>query len=480
MQFALRHPRKPAASPPCRSVALALIASLVLAGCTSFSKDHGFDEVASITRDKLGKEVRWTKTEEDRKAVAEQVQTLLKQPLSADAAVQVALLNNRRLQTAFEELGISEADLVQAGRLPNPRFSMLYARNNGDYKIEQSFTFNVFSLLTMPRAVEIEKRHLAETQREVALEVLRLASETRKAYYTAVAADESVRYMQQVSVAAEASAELAKKMEQAGNYSRLDRAREQGFYADAALGKARALQAQAIAHERLTRLLGVWGEDTHYQLPTRLPDLPEHAQALPQIERTAMTQRLDLQAMKARTEALSKQLGLTKVTRVIDVLELGPARVLEGRRSEPYKKGFEIAFEVPLFDWGGAKVARAESIYMQSVNTLSAAAIEARSEVRESYFRYRSSYDIAKHYRDEIVPIRKRILDENQLRYNGMLVSVFDLLAEARAQVSSVDRYIASLRDFWLAQSDMEMSLVGKPAFSDLPGVMASDARADE
>ena len=184
-----------------------------------------------------------------------------------------------------------------------------------------------------------------------------------------------------------------------------------------------------------------------------------------------MEQRLDLQAMKARTDALSKQLGLTKVTRFIDVLELGPARVLEGRRSEPYKKGFEIAFEVPLFDWGSARVARAEAIYMQSVNELAAAAIDARSEVRESYFRYRSQYDIARHYRDEVVPIRKRILEENQLRYNGMLVSVFDLLAEARSQVASVNSYIESLRDFWLAQADMEMALIGKPTFADIASV---------
>jgi outer membrane protein TolC len=212
----------------------------------------------------------------------------------------------------------------------------------------------------------------------------------------------------------------------------------------------------------------VWGDDTRYQLPERLPDLPKTPDELPDIERTAMQQRLDLQAMKTRTDGLSKQLGLTKVTRFIDVLELGPARVLEGRRSEPYKKGFEIAFEVPLFDWGSSRVARAEAIYMQSVNELAAVAVDARSEVRESYFRYRSNYDIAKHYRDEIVPIRKRILDENQLRYNGMLVSVFDLLSEARSQVVSVNSYIESLRDFWLAQSDMEMSLIGKPTFADI------------
>jgi outer membrane protein TolC len=471
MHLAVMHHSK-----PLTRTFVMVLAAWLLAGCSTFSKDGGFEAVQSSTRDKLGKDVRWAKTAQDQDTIGEQVRTLLQKPLSVDDAVQVALLNNRSLQAEFYELGISEADLVQAGRLPNPRFAMLYARNNGDYKIEQSFTFNVFSLLTMPRAVEIEKRRFAETQKQVSLEVMRLASETRKAYFTAVAADETVRYMQQVSTAAEASAQLAGKMAQAGNFSQLDRAREQGFYADAALGQARALQARTIAHERLNRLLGVWGDDTRYQLPERLPDLPRAPDDLPDIEKTAMEQRLDLQAMKTRTDALSKQLGLTKVTRFIDVLELGPARVLEGRRSEPYKKGFEIAFEVPLFDWGSSRVARAEAIYMQSVNELAATAVDARSEVRESYFRYRSNYDIARHYRDEIVPIRKRILDENQLRYNGMLVSVFDLLSEARAQVASVNSYIESLRDFWLAQSDMEMSLIGKPTFAEIDTIGMREA----
>lgn len=344
---------------------------------------------------------------------------------------------------------------------------MLYGRNSGDYKIEQSFTFNIFSLLTMPRAVEIEKRRFEETQKKISERVLRLANETRKAYITALAAKQSIQYMQQVKNAAEASSELARKMAVAGNFNKLDQAREQSFYADAALGLARALQAKTVATERLTRFMSLWGINVHYQLPERLPDLPAKAEELPEIEKFAMEQRLDLQSMKLRTEALATQLGLTKTTRFINVLELGPARVLEGDRGDPYKKGFEIAFEVPIFDWGAARVGRAESIYMQSVNQLSAAAIDARSEVRESYFRYRSSYDIARHYRDEIVPLLKRILEENQLRYNGMLVSVFDLLAEARSQVVSVNSYIESLRDFWLAQSNMEMSLIGKPSFSE-------------
>ncbi|MCB4810290.1 TolC family protein [Methylovorus menthalis] len=441
-----------------------LVLVSLLPGCATFSRDGGFDQVASTVKSRTGKDIRWVKSEDERHALDERIAQLLQQPLGVDDAVQIALLNNRGLQASYAELGISEADLVQAGRLPNPRFSMLRASRDGEYKIEQALTFNIFSLVTMPKATAIERRRFEQTQRQVSLEVLRLANDTRKAYFTALAATQSERYMQQVTRAAETSATLAQRMKQAGNWSTLDEAREQGFYADATVGAARARQASVQATEQLTRLMGL--DHAQYKLPERMPDLPGQMAEAGSLEQTAMQQRMDLQMMKLQTEALAGQLGLTKTTRFINVLELGPARVLEGRRSDPYKNGVEISLEIPLFDWGSARVARAESTYMQAVNLLAQTAVEARSQVREGYGRYRASYDIARSYRDNVVPIRQKIAEENQLRYNGMLVSVFDLLADARAQIASVNSYIEALRDFWLAQSDMEMSLIGKPDFS--------------
>lgn len=445
-----------------------LLLVIGLSGCTTFSRDGGFNSVQDITKERIGKDVQWLKSDEDRQKAQSTVDELLKHPLTVDDAVQVALLNNQGLQADFYELGISEADFVQAGKLPNPRFSMLYAKNGGDYKIEQVITFNILSLLTRPKAQQIERQLFERTQKQTALDVLRLANDTRKAYFRAIAADQSLRYMQQVRASAEASAELAKQMVQAGNWSKLDQAREQGFYADAALGLARAEQMGISTREDLTRLMGLWGNSTQFTLPERLPDLPETIDDLPNIEQTAMDGRLDLQLMRMQTEALANQLGFTKSTRLINVLELGPARVLEGPRSEPYKNGFEIAFEIPIFDWGTARVAKAEAIYMQAINRVAATAVNARSEVRQSYQLYRSNYDIAKRYRDEVVPTRMRISDESQLRYNGMLISVFDLLADARTQITSINSYIESLRDFWLSKSDLDMSLIGKPSFTSL------------
>jgi outer membrane protein TolC len=439
------------------------LSALALAGCASFSADGGLGAVEQAAQQRIGKELKWVKTDADQATIDARVHELLQKPLSIEDAVQIALLNNRGLQAAFYELGIAEADLVQAGRLPNPRFSMLRARNGDDYKIEQMLTVNVFSLVTMPLTTQMERRRFEATQRAITLEVLRLAAETRKAYILAVAGEENVHYMGKVKEVADASAELGRRMAQVGNWSKLSQAREQGFYADAALNLARAVHNQAGTRERLTRLMGLWGAATQFTLPERLPDLPNAADELPDIEQRAMGQRLDVQSMRLETDALAKNLGLGKTTRFINALEFGPARVLEGARSDPYKKGYELSLEIPIFDWGTARVAKAEALYMQSVNRLAEAAINARSEVRESYQGYRLAHDIAKHYRDEIVPIRKRIADENLLRYNGMLIGVFELLADAREQIASVNGYIDALRDFWLAKVNLDMALIGKP-----------------
>jgi outer membrane protein TolC len=452
---------------------IATSAALIgVGGCASFSADGGFAAVERAAKDRLGKDVVWSRTAAERERIEQRVTELLGQPLSADAAVQLALLNNRGLQAAMFELGITEADVVQAGRLPNPGFTFARLERGSEVELERSFHFNLARLLVMPAINRLEAQRLAQAQGNVAAAVLTLAADTRKAWVQAVAAVESVRYTQQVMQAAEAGAQLARRMAQVGNFNKLQQAREEGFYADAALNLARATQLQQATRERLTRLLGLWGAQAAFQLPERLPDLPKEANELPDIERLAIAQRLDVQAARDAAEQTARQLGLTRATRFINVLELGIQR--NGSNQQPTQRGYEITLELPLFDWGDARVARAQSVYMQSLQRAADTAINARSEVREAYGAYHSAWDIARHQRDEIVPLRRRIAEENVLRYNGMLIGVFELLADARAQIMSVNGAIDALRDFWLAQADLDMALIGKPSLMAPAGPAAA------
>ena len=444
------------------------IALIGLGGCATFSQDGGFSSVESIAKTRLNKEVQWIKSDADADSAQAMVKKLLANPLTADDAVQIALLNNRGLQATYAELGIAEADLVQAGRLSNPKFAYLNVHSSDERKIERALTFNFMQLITMPLAIRFERRRFEQVQLRVAAEVLQVGMQARKAYYNAISAQQTTSYMEDVKVAAETSAELARRMARAGNWSKLTQARQQVFYAETIAQLARAKQNAIAQREQLTRLMGLWGEDAKFKLLERLPDLPKAPNELTDIESIALGQRLDVQAMKRDIEGLAASLGLTRATRFINVLELGPAEVREG--SSAVKRGYEISVELPIFDWGGARVAKAEAIYMQALNRAAEVAIDARSEVRESYTGYRTAFDLAKHYRDEVVPLRKLISEENLLRYNGMLISVFELLADAREQVMSVNAYIEALRDFWLADADLQMALIGKSGAMSRPG----------
>ena len=457
--------------------AVPLAAALAMGGCASFAPDGGFSRVEQAAQTHLGKDLRWARSDADQASIDQRVAALLAQPLTADGAVQLALLNNRGLQASFQELGIGQAELVQAGRLPNPGLSLGRTTRGDEVEIERGLHINLARLLLLPLSGPMEARRFEQTQGRVAASVLALAADTRKAYYQALAAEETVRYTHQVMQAAEASAELARRMAQVGNFTKLQRAREQGFYADAALSLARAEQTQRATRERLTRLLGVWGPQTAFKLPPRMPDLPKEARDLPDIERLALAQRLDVQGARLAAQQTARNLGLTRSTRFVNVLELGVVR--NSSNEAPTQRGWEVGLELPLFDWSGARVARAEAVYMQTLHQAAETAINARSEVREAYGAYRSAYDIARHHRDEIVPLRKQISEENVLRYNGMLIGVFDLLADARSQIASVNASIEALRDFWLAQADLDMALIGKPSLAAASGpAMAAETGA--
>jgi len=457
-------PGRPAAS---RAGLAAAACALLLAGCASFTDDGGFGTAAEAARQRLGQDALWVRSDQDRAEAYRRTQALLAEPLDADSAVQIALLNNAGLQAAFAELGISEAEYVQATRLPNPGFSFSRTRQGDDLKIDRAIAVGLVNLLTLPLVARIEQDRFAQARLAVADTLLRQAFATRRAFVNAVAAEQAARYAEQVRHAAETGALFARDLARAGNVSALDHAREQAFYADAAAQLARARQQALAAREQLTRRLGLWGTGAQYRLPERLPDLPKARPALTDLEGYAIGNRLDLQAGRVQLESLARSLGLTRATRFVSVIDVAYLRNSE--TAKPTESGYGINIEIPLFDWGGARVARAEAVYMQAAARLAESAVNARSEVRENYAGYQARYDIARHYRDEVVPLRKRITDEDLLRYNGMLVSVFELLADAREQVNAVNGYLDALREYWLAETDLQATLGGRLPGADAP-----------
>lgn len=433
--------------------------ALLLGGCAGFSKDGGFTYVQNVAKERIDKDALWIRGEADAALARDRVAGLLAEPLDEDAAVQVALLNNRGLQAAYAELGLSEAAYVQASLLPNPSLSVERLSRSGQSEVERTALIDVLGLLTLPLARQVGARGFEQAKLRAAEATLRVAFEARRAFYEAVAARQLYDYVVQAKAAAQASADLARRLGESGAFSKLDQARQQAFYAEETAEVGRDYRRLVEARERLTRVLGLWGKDIEFELPGQLPAPPEQPLAMPEVEQEALKRRLDLAAANAQLGRLARAYGLSSATRFVNVLEAGYRDAKD--EGEDRLRGFEVELQVPIFDLGRVGVRRAEQQYMQVVNLLAERAVNIRSQAREAYQAYRASHELDRHYQDEVVPLRKIVGDESLLRYNGMLVDQFELLEDAREQIASVSGAIDARRDFWLADVGLQAALIG-------------------
>jgi outer membrane protein TolC len=452
----LSHPRA-------RTTLGVLSMSMLLAGCAAFSPDAGMSGVADIAARTITKDVVAIRSIDDVERVNAVVSALLRRSLTVDAAVQVALLNNRGLQAAYNELALAEADSISQSLPPNPTFSLSRIAGNGASEIEGQIVGDILALATLPFRTEIARERFHQAQLRAALETLRLAAEVRRAYYQAVGTNELVGLLTETKTTAETIAQLAEKLGQTGSLNKLDQAREQVFYAEITTDLATARQRAASERERIARLLGVWGGQLDFKLPKALPALPRSPRPLPNIEVEAVSRRVDLQMVRIELGTLAKALNLTEATRFVTLLDVaGISRKTKDPESPAFReRGFDVQFQIPIFDGGEVRVRQAAEIYNNAFNRLIEKAVNVRSEARDAYRVYRSTYDIAGHYQREVVPLRNIISDEAQLRYGSMQIDVFALLAEAKLRISAQRASIEAKRDFWLAQSELQTAVNG-------------------
>ena len=465
---------------------LPLAAAAVLAGCASVSPDGLRGEVAALTAQRTGSATAAALpgTGPDARAEADQaIQGWLAQPLTQDAAVRIALLNNPGLQARLVALGVADAERVQALTLPNPQFSLARLANGHEREIERSLAFSLLDLVTLPWRTDRAAERLQIATLQAAQDVVQLAADTRRAWLRAVAAEQVAATHDRMAEAAEAGAELARRMVRAGNWSRLQQAREQAVLQEALRQRARARLAAATAREQLHQRLGLWSAQTQYRLPGQLPPLPQEALPADGIQATALRERLDVQAARRQLDTLARQQGWSRAGAVFGDLSLAWQRNTSTDRATGHRettRGWELDVPLPLFDWGGAARTRAQMQVEQSAAQLQDTAVRARTEVRAAWLTYRTALDLARQQQAEVLPLRQLIAEETTLRYNGMLASVWELLAEARNSTRAVADAIEAQRDFWLAETDLQLALTGTSpgtspgALQDLASVTAA------
>ena len=457
---------------------------LLLGGCAQFTPDGGMTLVSDLSTGALGEPTVKIRDEHDAAAAQARVAELLSRTMTPDAAVQIALLNNRGLQAAYNELGVSEAMMVEASLPPSPTVTLSRLIQPSTIEIEAQILQNVLSLLTLPRRREIAEDRFLQAQKRAVDSTLKIAADARRAYYRAVAANEQVVLLQQAVTSAETVSDFAKKLGETGGMAKLDQAREHAFTAEVGGQLALARLTQRLERERLNQALGLWGAQLKYKLPDKLPALPAKPKIEDDIETEAVLSRIDLEIARMEVAIVAKEFGLAHATRFIDVLEVrgirrlekntvtdvdytlappGPTLIrTETQRTEKIRwRGLDVDFQIPIYDFGEVRTRRAEETYMAAVNRVIEKAVNVRAEARQAYQAYRGTYDVVRHFEREILPLRQIITEQTLLNYNGMLIDVFQLLLDARARIDTNVQAANARRDFWLAKVDLHTAVVG-------------------
>jgi outer membrane protein TolC len=456
---------------------------LVLAACetvipqTFTEPKAGFANVASQTSAAIGKRTVFAETQAENDALREQVHGMVhRKTISADTAVQVALLNNRGLQASYANVGLSAAEAWQQSTPENPVVSVgilgIGAAELGLYRaIESMIAVNILDAKTRKQRMALADINFRAAQLEAVNDTLTLANETRMAWINAVAAFETESYIRRAKATSDAGSELARKLGETGALNKAGQAREQAFNAELAGQLARARLNATIAKEDLTKLMGLWGTEVDYFVPDALPKLPKSVGNVTSIESKALRNRVDLRVAKLGLEAQAAAFGLTDQTRLVTDLEIIAGAELErevedGEKSTETTPQLELEFAIPIYDTGKARMRKAELSYLQAANVLAERAVNVRSEARGAETSYHASYKIARHYRDVLVPLRKVVEEEGLLSYNGMITNTFELLQDTRETLSASLEAANAKRDFFMAQANLTAAIYGGGAGS--------------
>jgi len=449
---------------------------LFVSGCASLDARPAFEAVQKGAQDRIGHTVRWNQGTKEHAFVATEVRHLLAEKLTEDQAVQIALLNNPRLQGTYERLGIAQANLVQAGLLRNPIFhaELRFLEGNPpntDPILEMGVTQNFLDILMIPLRKRLAQAQLEAVKADVIGLIMDLTVRVKIAFLSFQAAEQSLELQRDILEASEASYDMARRLHRAGNNTALDLAKERSLYEITKPAVASAELAVLEGREKMNSLMGLWGDDTEWQVDSHLPPIPPKAMDLSRLEYRAVAKSQDLIILRERMKAMAARAGIDETELVFPELALGAAS--EREPDGLWNVGPAIAVALPIFDWGQARRAEARAHLRRLWNEYTAKAVDLRSSVRSARHRLLTARRQSEHYGRVVLPLAEQITLETQLQYNAMQLGVFQLLQAKHREIQVRHRYILSQRDYWIVRTELEQILAGRMIRQtrlDLPG----------
>ena len=436
-----------------------LTALWVVSGCTKIQKFNDESVSSSIER-RLDKTVQWDQSHLQNEQIQCRIQSLLQQELRVDAAVQIALLNNPRIQVIFEEIGISQADLVEAGLFSNPVFDLFIRYPNKKHyvaDIEYSITQNFIDLFLIPLRVKVAKAELEQTTLRVTNEILDLVFEVEETYYELQAAQQKFGYTRSIVELASIHSDIAARQKSIDNVNNLDFQQIQSRFLEAKLETARIQNEIIRLKEKLNTLLGFCG-DIQWTISNDFPEIDYQGLPIDRLECVAFRERLDLQAARFEIIRLSRKLGIKQWWVYTD------GRIgIAGERDPDNLNTIGPAFSgaIPIFNYGQADRLRLHAELRQVQNKLAALEIRISSEVREAHKLLMNNLEIINEYRAQIIPLQKKILESSEELYNVMGLGIDRLLENKKQELHAYNNYTLSLRNYWVARVQLDRALGG-------------------
>lgn len=455
-------------------IKIILIAIIVsVSGCSLVNTTESFKDIQLMTGEKINSKIVWNQDEQKAKEVDIAVKKLLSKTLSVSDTVQIALLNSPSLQATYEEIGIAQADLVQAGLLQNPVFSI--ERRLSGKSLELDIAQDFIDVLFIPLRTKVAENTLEATKRKVASEVIEHASKTKLAYYELQSHMQELEMLQKVSQVMDASASAAKKIFQAGNIIELELQNEQNLANEARIDLSLAENEIIQERERLNVMMGLWGSNIYWEIEKRLPNPSNEDPDGTGLERLAISERLDLAAERKELDAFGSSINLAGYGAMISQAVLSFHS--EAEPNGDTTRGPSLEIPIPIFNQGDSQRAKALAVFRQKAAHFMQHGIEIRSQVRATFNKMKAARKRIAFYQKEVLPLKAKILEQTQLQYNGMFMSVFQILQTKRDQIEAGKNFIESLKDYWIARTELELAVGGR--IQNVPTVSMTSTQSE-